>query len=360
MITRLRKLPIFALCAILLALLSATFIIWNHSELKTRVLHGCISEKTSLEDCYIAYYRDISDQRGTKFALEQLHDRQTTDSRLSANCHQAIHSIGRAAFREYGSIAKAYAQADYSCWGGYLHGVVEASMRGKVLSDIAGDTLRTMCDSVKEGGETSFAHFSCIHGLGHALMYVGHNDLPAVLTHCDDLVDVWEIRQCANGAFMENTLADSAHPSNFQPKDDAHFPCNIVREDERDVCYQVQSPFIMEQMKGDFTKAFAFCDELSVNAERTLCVQGLGAEVSTYMSHDPKKIAQLCAAVPPPSDRDCFYGALTDLEGVDGGPGLGRVVCQNLTGEAQVRCLQILDKAHKAFPGAMSSADLKK
>ncbi len=357
MISRIKRLPVSVIIGIVLILLCVVQFEWSKSEISSRVGHHCYNPSTPTQECYISYYRNISEKSGTKASLLELHKRLESDSRFNANCHSAMHAIGRSAFREYGSIAEAYAQADYSCWGGYLHGVVEASMSRKKLSDISAETVRTMCDSVKTMGETSFMHFSCVHGMGHALMYVGHNDLPNTLLRCDDLADEWESRQCANGAFMENTIADSDHPTLFQPKDDLKYPCSVVREKDRDVCYQVQSKFILDHFKWDFPKAFDFCNKLETKAYRTLCAQGLGAGVSVYTAYDPKVIYDTCSGAGGELSDECLYGALTDLEGKTGTINSGTEVCQYAPVTKRSNCINIVKSAHVAFPGATKNSE---
>lgn len=360
MMTRLHKLPVFALVGIVSLLLLAACLMWSHSDLKSRFLHDCLDSRKILDNCYVAYYLGVAEEKGAKEALRILHERITSDRKLETSCHQAIHAIGRSAFHEYGSIAKAYTEADYSCWGGYLHGIVEASMRSKKPMDISALYLRTICDEVHGDGKITFPYFSCVHGIGHALMYVMNNNLPDVLLRCDDLGNTWEARQCANGAFMENLLANySDHRSNFLPDDDVHFPCSIVREKDQDVCYQVQGRFILDHYNWNFSQAFAFCGELTPPPLRIACAQGLGAAVSNYAAYDPKKVGELCAEASSPLDESCLYGALTDLEGVAGNVSLGSEVCAHLSREKQPVCFQIRDAAHEAFPGTTSTAGVK-
>lgn len=350
-----KKLPVLVLVLIMLILLCATFLVWNRSVLKSRILHHCISPQKSLETCYVAYYLNNAEENGVKHALQTLRERMVSDQTLRVNCHQASHAIGRTAFHEYGSIGKAYEEADYLCWGGYQHGVVEAMMRSKKSPEMNGELLRTACNEMKDGNNITFAYFSCIHGLGHALMYTLNNDLLNALVRCDELDNIWETRQCANGAFMENLLAGkSGHQSDFLPKDDMHFPCSAVREKDRDVCYQVQGGFILDHFSWNFKRAFLFCDELAASPLRIACAQGIGASVSNYAAYDPKKIATLCAIASTPLDQSCLYGALADLEGATGDLSLGTLVCMHQPQELQLTCMKIRDDAHRTFPGTIN------
>lgn len=337
---------------LVLVLLYPALVMWDHSRLKSRIDNDCLDPRKHLEDCYLDYYQNTAKNLGTKKALEILRERKASDALLAVNCHEAMHEIGHEAFEEYKSIGEAYAHADYTCWGGYLHGVVEESMRGRKLDDISADELNGMCDVVKSGGEKSFEHFSCVHGLGHALMFVSDNDLPKVITHCDGLHSVWEARQCANGAFMQNMFSNyNDHASDYISKTDLHVPCNMVREDMQDVCYQVQGKLILDRLSWDFDKAFTFCAALPTATTSAACVSGLGAAVSNFAAYKPQKVSELCSKAPNGLDQDCLYGAITDLEGVVGDTTLGKQVCGFQPKEKQARCNELVDKAHVDFPG---------
>ena len=356
MFARLKKLPAVVIVGVVIVLLFPAYSMWSHSMLKARIQNECLDLRKELRDCYYAHYRSVADREGSAVALKQLHERRESDDLLKVNCHEAMHEIGRVAYDERGSIADAYAHADFSCWGGYLHGVVEASLRGKKLADIASGAIHTMCDSVRGDGEKSFTHFSCVHGIGHALMFVSDNDLTNVLSRCDDLGDIWETRQCANGAFMQNMFSNyDDHASDFIDKNDLHYPCNITRVDEQDVCYQVQSKAIIDGLGGDFQKAFRFCGDLASSTLSVACTSGLGAAVSSYSSYNAPRIAKLCAEAPAPLDESCLYGALTDLEGVVGDSSLGKRVCEHQPVEKQAKCFEILNQAHADFPGRASN-----
>ncbi len=352
LVAKLKKIPVPFIVAIVLVLLYPAFVMLEHSRLKARFDNNCLDPRKDLEICYVDYYHDSAEKLGTIETLKQLHERKEVDAVLGVNCHEAMHEIGHEAFNEYGSIGEAYAHADYSCWGGYLHGVVEESMRGRSLDDIGKDELNSMCDVVKGGGEKSFEHFSCVHGLGHALMFVSNNELLKVISHCDDLNSVWEARQCANGAFMQNMFSNyNDHVSDFTSKEDMHVPCNLVREDLQDVCYQVQGKLILDRLTWDFDKAFTFCAGLPTATTSAACVSGLGAAVSNFSAYKPQKISTLCAKAPNGLDQDCLYGAITDLEGVVGDTTLGRQVCSFQPVEKQATCYAIAEKAHVDFPG---------
>ena len=353
MISRLKKLPVRVNILVFLALLAPSYLLFQHTTLASRIAHHCYNPDELLENCFSDYYKETAHEHGTGAALSVLHRRMKNDPTLVTNCHEAMHEIGHEAYEEYGSIAEAYAHADYGCWGGYLHGVVEEALRGKTLKDIPAETLRTLCDAAKTEGEMSFQHFSCVHGVGHALMLVSYNDLPNALLRCDDLANEWETSQCVNGAFMQNMFSKyNDHESDYLPKDDLHFPCNIAREKDQKACYQVQGKLILDGLRGDMAKSFAFCASLTTQTLRSACGNGLGAAVSNRAAYVPAQVVKLCTLAGV-LEEDCLYGAMTDLEGVAGDASLGEKVCALEPVEKNIICEGVLLQAHNDFPGSI-------
>ena len=354
MISILRKLPVPAYIVMMLLLCIPAYVKWTESRLHSRIVHHCYDPKLMLEECFLTYYQREAKAQGVEVALKKLHRHMKNDPTLTTNCHESMHEIGHVAYDEYGSIAKAYAHADYSCWGGYLHGVIEESLRGKNLKDIPGDSLRTLCDGSKAKGKKSFEHFSCVHGIGHALMFISDNDLPQALIRCDDLADTWETGQCVNGAFMQNMFSKyNDHHSQYLPTSDLHFPCSIAREKDKGACYQVQGRLILDALNWDFTKGFAFCGTLATKELRFSCADGLGAAVSNHSAYDTKTIVRLCALAGE-LEQDCLYGALTDLEGVVGDTNLGAKVCEREPEPVRSACTNTLKRTHEDFPGSIN------
>ena len=187
-------------------------------------------------------------------------------------------------------------------------------------------------------------------------MFVSDNDLPTALVRCDDLIDNWARGQCVNGAFMQNMFSKyNGHQSDYLPKDDLHFPCNIAREKDQSACYQVQGRPILDAYNWDFTKSFAFCAALSSDDLRFACADGLGAAVSNHSAYEPKKIVQLCSKAGT-LENGCLYGALTDLEGVVGDQSLGEKVCALERADKAMMCAETLKRTHNDFPGSVNES----
>lgn len=313
----------------------------NH-ELSTKLTHHCFDKKVSLRVCIEKYYESDAERHGVMHALSLLKERLTYDPSVQANCHETMHLLGRVAYKEYGSLGDAFVHGDYTCWSGYYHGVVEGALRGVRLKDISTNTLHTLCTGTTTPAY-SFAQFNCVHGMGHAIMYVSHNDIPEALSRCDDLQNTWEQGHCATGVFMENSLADSDHPSKFLPTDDLAFPCNIVPSKYMEACYLVQGTFIVPHMNGDFQKAFAFCGTLQNSGYRTQCARGLGKEVAQRTFYSGEKTATLCESAPKDLRTACLFGSLQDFIGNTHDNNAGVSICEALSDpKEQASCNDLL------------------
>ena len=72
--------------------------------------------------------------------------------------------------------------------------------------------------------------------------------------------------------------------------------------------------------------------------------------LSNFSAYKPERVSKLCEKAGS-LDQSCLYGALTDLEGVVGDTSLGEKVCGFQPSEKQKGCFEMLNEAHKAFPG---------
>jgi hypothetical protein len=150
---------------------------------------------------------------------------------------------------------------------------------------------------------------------------------------------------------MQNMFSKyNGHYSDYLPKDDLNFPCDIAPEKHRISCYQVQSRPILDAYGFDFDHAFAFCDSVTPANLARACDNGLGAAASNYAEYNPERVATLCERAGT-HESECLYGALTDLEGAAGNTELGERVCGFVRDPAA--CMDIAREAHRDFPGSV-------
>ncbi len=304
-----------------------------------------------LPECYEKFYEAHADERGTEEAITLIKGRSKTDALLYANCHNTMHVLGRSAYQEYGSLPKAFARADYFCWSGYYHGVVEGALRGVREKDITRDTLFNLCSTSVAMPTQSFDQFNCMHGIGHALMYITKNELPHSLIRCNDLPDEWSTQHCATGVFMENSLADGkAHRSAYLPTTDLHYPCTITEKKFGEACYIVQSSLILKKLNGDFAKAFDFCLTITELGYRTQCARGLGKEAAQTAFYDSAVAAAICAEAPPELISNCFFGAIGDISGQLRDNTVGETFCAQVSTALRPSCLAIIAESGVQIP----------
>ena len=340
----LRKLPIAVLFLLfLIGVATAGYLmITLNPYSKTKLDHGCLVANNALPDCYSRYYTDYAETAGVQVAIDTLRTRSKTDPVLYASCHNTMHTLGRVAYRAYGSLPVSFQYADYFCWSGYYHGVVEGALRGVREESVSRETLRDLCSPTTAMEPRSSDQFNCIHGIGHALMYMTGNNLPQSLKRCEDLGDDWSVQHCATGVFMENTLADGAdHKSAYLPTEDMHYPCTIVDVRFKEACYLVQSGLIIKKFAGDFAQSFAFCDAIPEPGLRTQCARGLGKEAAQRGFYDKVTAARTCERAPSELIADCFFGVISDLEGQYHDDDISKTFCEAVSAPLRTQCLSV-------------------
>ncbi len=317
--------------------------------LSKKPAHNCQTSPT-YNDCVDTYFLKLARAEGTVSALAKATDVYKTDARFRTGCHNAMHTIGRNASREFVDIPSAFAKGTFLCWSGYYHGVVEGVLRNSGGEVISRETLNTLCvpsDLLPLG---SFARFHCTHALGHAIMYRVNNDLPVALTHCTSLLIEADRHRCALGAFMENYLADGKeHKSLWQPTADLLFPCSATDNTFAESCYFVQGMFAMKQFGAHTEKSFDFCSTLAEENIRFQCVAGVGKAIADTAGFDKEITRTACSTAPKEFQEGCFYGALQEIVGVDADISAGEAVCVTLVDTGLQSCRNAVTKVRSAL-----------
>jgi hypothetical protein len=222
--------------------------------------------------------------------------------------------IGHAAGERYGSIAEAYRRGDRFCASGYYHGVMEAIVEGPDRSR-ALDRPDTICAGLRRG---SVDEGNCAHGLGHGFMVVRANDVPASLRLCDRLSADYERRNCYDGVFMENVMAedDPRHPSRYLDRSRPLRLCSLLAARYAESCVKRQVLYALEVTRGDFRTIFDLCRRLGSGPRRPCDRQvGEAAADLNIMSQPDVSVqagatAQICGLAPDAgATRRCVEGA---------------------------------------------------
>jgi|688.fasta_scaffold27995_5 hypothetical protein len=233
------------------------------------------------------------------------------------NCHRVAHVIGGAALAHAeGAVGVAFANGDGICWSGYYHGILERAFRDVPSTDAAtiGAAGRTFCLD-PEVRRTPFLSYNCLHGLGHGFMLHTGYDLRVSIEACriagDPTAPVDE-ENCLTGVFMENLQTTYGAVSPWIDSADPEYPCTVIRDAARRICYGMVGPMILQSTGMDFTAAAERCTRLSDPSAINPCYSSIGNSAVGGVSWEPAPIAAACRATGP-GLLECAVGAALSL-----------------------------------------------
>ena len=147
-----------------------------------------------------------------RFSLQEVlavFEKNEQKPELIATCHEETHYLSREEYQKKKNIRDVFASCNHSCLGGCFHGAVEGYFIEKNIaigseddSEVSGE-IPQICGQQKDYEKTQ-QHTECLHGLGHAVMFLTENDLIRSLKLCDNLKTKSEQELCFTGAFMAN------------------------------------------------------------------------------------------------------------------------------------------------------------
>lgn len=276
-------------------------------------------QRDGQKTCYRKLADDLTGKGDTLMIMTTL-ETASSDRTVLSGCHEISHYIGRAAFGTAGSVSLAFGHCTPACLGGCYHGVVEAFLKNETDEGDVSDgwllkRIPTIC-----GSDVSFAskreHGECLHGVGHAGMYVTDSDLPRSLALCDGLSNTAERETCYGGVFMENAASSTVtdHPSAYIRPDDPTYPCRILDAQYQKVCYQYQSSLFDELEGGDPRKVMAQCRKVPQEYQGE-CFRFIGSN-QVGRVRDIQELLSVCRESPASNlRRTCTEGALVGTAG---------------------------------------------
>lgn len=273
----------------------------------------CEGKEHTSFSCYEVHFRTIVRNEGIAASFQELKALYATNDYVRSQCHPITHVVGAEAVSKFATVAKAYKEGDSFCWSGYYHGVLEGIM-GKVgYSDLAQE-MNTICASLAQERQYSFDHYNCVHGLGHGVMAVSQNELFASLEMCDVLGDTWERTSCWSGAFMENIIVDSKnHFTKYLKPSDPLYPCNAVASQYKNICYLMQTSYMLKLKNGDFVTVFELCKGADQGFQET-CYQSVGRDASGRSLSNAVRTKATCGLGKDfIQQSNCIVGAVKDF-----------------------------------------------
>lgn len=282
---------------------------------------------TAINDCYKkegtnGCYKRLAQDIFARFPANlifRIFEENESRPEMFTNCHEVMHYIGRDIYRKEGSVPNALGSCSHVCFEGCLHGVTEGFVLEKHLSIGTGNDeqiaseIPTICGK-REAYEKTQLFDQCIHGIGHAAMLLTENDVPRALKLCDFLRVVMENELCYSGVFMENSNSSTNkdHPSKYVKANDPFYPCAILEEKYRKMCYELQSFKLIEFIKNDWQKTFTMCSKID-RKYQAVCYKSLGSTQVGFTQDDEVR-RKNCDFAPPGYYRDvCVRGVVGAL-----------------------------------------------
>lgn len=312
--------------------------------------------REQLKKCYDTQgkdgcYKEVAEVLYNQFGLAKILSLLKTNENypeVYARCHEVTHYLSRLEYDKLKSIAGVYAQCDSTCHGGCYHGTMEAYLKDRNLE---GDNLLKEFPKVcgkPQDYQKPIEFNECVHGLGHAAMFITDVELIQSLTLCDTIPEQEYKERCYSGVFMENSSSSTSfdHESKFIKKDDPFYPCNFLDEKYQKLCWQYQSSYFSIINDQDWVKVADLClqipkqyqimcfrtigtnqvgftssldimkkdcDLMPTGEFRNICVTGVVSSLTYRFVEDAQKMIDFCNLVNSENKESCFKQMGTGL-----------------------------------------------
>ena len=262
----------------LLFLLGLLLVIYVFQKLSLNESNALIAEKRLTEcvalnnnqeryDCgksFIESYYKVSDSNVLVNAL-RLTVLKNGEAGASM-CHPYSELIGSVTSIDLGFDALDNLQ--YSCLGGFIHGVFYRLGLEYPASVVASKSIG-VCESFS-AGKPWVAGWDCRHGVGHAISEDPNISVNDMINLCEDVYSTDHYRVDCFSGVVGGLVERLVKPKTF---------INGVSEKPWEFCYELRDIY------------------------KSVCLQRSGLLASTYYS-ELEKILNIC----PDGDKDCFYG----------------------------------------------------
>ncbi len=267
---------------------------------------------------YVAEFRRISNEYPYETPIQifrDYYDKIGPDTMLDAIeedkfCHSKGHNLGRVIFEKTMDIAKSTLICKGRCSTGCFHGVLMGFFNQSISNEyehveLEGirDKVVHVCDIKKV--KNQIGKGGCIHGLGHALLFLADYNISKSIEYCNLYNDTGPIYYCATGVFMERDISfgklDKGQPNLY--------PCNMYNEFPA-ACYRYKLRREYPAGKTDFKKVAKICLELNNSNQRRGCFHGLGFGFSKPIFDNISKLPEICSYGDHIDQRMCIEGAI--------------------------------------------------
>jgi hypothetical protein len=349
---------------------------------------GCARPAEGKDACIERMLVGLLDQAGIARSMEVLDSLAAADPEVFPNGHPLAHGLGISAYRGPRTLAATFAACPATQMSGCGHGVIQGyfldmARQGRPLGAAELDAL---CEPHR-AAPSVFSQ--CAHGMGHGLMAVHGNHLPAALAACDAASDGSVRDACYGGAFMENIVGvshphhtagghagtqgggDGGHASHGADGHAAHashgmtgmdhgawtaldrarplYPCTELDHRYLQACYANQTSAIMFFNGGDVAATARACQGAPAEFSAT-CYISLGRDITAWVAQDHGRTIEQCGrAGQAAGERQgtwCLLGAVTTLINQAGDPQDGIRFCRAVPGtDARRECYRVVGES---------------
>ncbi len=219
------------------------------------------------QKCLEERYEHYTNRSGVDSALNLLRLHISDEPRFEGACHSVMHHIAHIAVHQFKDFGNAMYHGTTLCQNGYYHGVVEEYLRNENADALSPEELRNFCSTSLSATSSAMDTLNCVHGIGHALMYMTRNNLPKSLIRCGDFLNDHMRSQCLTGAFMqESFIATSSKKSDI----DKHV-ISCTQSQNQDECFISLSAKVISESGANGKIVGRFCDTLIDMSNQRAC-----------------------------------------------------------------------------------------
>jgi hypothetical protein len=237
---------------------------------------------------------------------------------VEPECHDRGHDLGKVIYAELKDIPESLRACQNSCNSGCMHGVMmEAFTEQKpdlypddgiaehiTLEDID-DKINEICTLDEVDGD--YPYGDCLHGVGHALMFLADYDIDLGISYCDQFDDPRKAYYCATGGYMEyvglRDIRDTEFEELFYPCPESEHPAACFR-------YKMVYVFYRHYASGGVGKDLILQCLNYTGLTRLGCFHGVGNAHIGYIVHGQTNLTDVCSYGNQDDQYACIEGAM--------------------------------------------------
>ena len=284
-------------------------------------------------DCYVRFLLDDIDRSGDPAKELPRLDARARTSSLTGICHALMHEVGRRYGAEHrvtlSGLMNVIPQSnDPTCSAGFGMGLV--MYLGPQIILTGGKSALVQCMRLP----TRYRSYTCVHGIGHALMRAYHGNLKLSVESCRKLGA--QAPDCAQGAFHDYWISlrgadgTTLREHGLSPR----FLCNGHLSYVRPCWYR----YFVERANAPIIDSAASirhaCSGLRV-LQRYGCISGAALSIPER----PLAVARVCSQLPAADARACLRGVA--VQTYEREPAKQRALfasCARMPGRAKADC----------------------